>query len=96
MKTPEQQKEGIRVFADVDRNDIYITYEGNEEEPNATLYLDEDLKESPISAAELVEKAREWCEVETTHVTYEGEYQMKNSEKPAAWLLAFLESEVGK
>lgn len=50
----------------------------------------------PTSAADLLAKAREWCKGETTHVTYEGEYQMKNSEKSAAWLLAFLEAEVGK
>ena len=95
MKTPEQQKEGIRVFADVDRNDIYITYEGNEEEPNATLYLDEDLKESPISAADLVEKAKaEWKRLKAIeHQPCSGIYYTVQAME---YVIKFLEAEVGK
>ena len=53
-----------------------------------------------ISAAELVEKAREWCEQLSSEPSFdylEGEHRITNGEyERANDLLAFLEAEVGK
>ena len=96
MKTPEQQSEFFPEFSDkmIIKEGIIVVINNDE----AVAFS--DLVKCWNARADLVDKAREWCEQLSSEPSFdylEGEHRITNGEyERANDLLAFLEAEVGK